>query len=118
MPLVLEQQQVRPGLGSFTSKARSLLLFHRVRDHALRSAGRLWSIQLARELLHRLPVQHAVRRSHLCLPDQDGHLGGAAGAHPCLWSVCFHFYFAEQSFLCVRGFDGVVTFIALGVAVS
>lgn len=113
MPWVLEQEQERPGVGSLTSKARSLPLFHRVRDHALRSAGRLWSIQLAQELLHRLPVQHAVRWSHLCLPDQDGHLGSAARAHPRLWSVCRHVYFTEQSFLRCGGFDGVVTFVAL-----
>lgn len=107
MPWVLEQQQqqqqVRPVWGSFTSKARSLLLFHRVRDHTLRSAGRLRSIQLARELLHRLPVQHAVRWSHLRLPDQDGHLGSAAGAHPCLRSVRFRFnFFFLRSVLFLR----------------
>lgn len=61
-----------------------------VRDHPLRSTGRLWSVQLARELLHRLPVQHAVRWAHIRLPDQDRHLGSSERANPCLWSVGIH----------------------------
>lgn len=76
---------------------------HCVRDHPLRSTGRLRSVQLARELLHCLPVQHAVCWSHLCLPDQDGHLGSSERAHPCLWSVYFHFEFVKpMKVLCIH----------------
>lgn len=69
-----------------------------VRHHSIRPPGRLWAVQLARQLLCCLPVQHDVCWSHFCLPDQDRHLGSPERAHPCLWWVLPSFS-ASQYFL-------------------
>lgn len=79
--------------GTLELQGFNMLVFvlHCDRNHPLRSAGRLWPIQLAGKLLHRLPVQHDVCWSHLGLAHQDGHLGRSEGAHPCLRSVSCDF---------------------------
>lgn len=75
----------------FIHKLNDLLLYL-ARHHSLRPPGGLWAVQLAWELLRRVPVQHDVCGTHLGLAHEDLHLGGAERAHLFLWWVlpfCF-----------------------------